>query len=335
VKIPNKIILISIDALRYDASRIIWPYFNVVFTQHYTSNNWTLPTTARLLTGKIDTGFEYLKKMDIAKIYDDLKGKLKVPTIGKYLKDAGWITYGKTEGLYLSSHFGFGKEDEWTLWYSDEGRADGSKLLQPQFVDNKKEFRFYHDYFIHNYFEDTGKKHQKEIKNVVPGKNVNVFYWDSAEDAERFEAAYWRRCAHLANLLRWVPQSEALVIVTSDHGEAFWEFYEDFTHTESHMAEEVAHIPLLIHWPGMKKQRIGMFTRDIDVAATILDLAGVKKKLDGKSLVPVITRGKRFSSVYSDYYVHRSGELWQFYFTPTEKRLRFIKSLEEKKKSGS
>jgi hypothetical protein len=336
MKVPNKIILISIDALRYDASRIIWPYFNIVFTQHYTSNNWTLPTTARLLTGKLDTGFSYLKKMKIENIYDDLKNKLKVPTIGKHLLDNDWITYAKTEGLYLSTAFGFGKiPDAWTLFECEEPTADGSKLGEPLFIDDKKEFRFYHDYYVHHYFQDAGIEKKEKLKNVIPGKDLDVFmFGGSREDIIKSEKAYAKRCHGLINLLSWIPKSDAIVIVTADHGESFFEYYGDFSHTESHMVEEIAHVPLLIHWPGMKGQRIGMFTRDIDVAPTILDLAGVKDvKLDGRSLVEVITKGRRWSSVYEDYYVHRNNEIWKFRFTPTEKSISFVKELDEKEKA--
>lgn len=272
--------------------------------------------------------------MEIKNIYDDLKDKLKHPTIGKHLLDAGWITYAKTEGLYLSSQFGFGKSpDAWTLFQSGDSKADGSKLREPMFIDNKKEFRFYHDYYVHHYFKDAGIEKTAKLKDIVPGEDMSVYFFSgSREDIMKSEKAYAKRCHDLRDLLSWIPKSDALVILTADHGESFFEYYGDFSHTESHMVEEIAHIPLLIHWPGMEAQRIGMFTRDLDVAPTILELAGVKNvKLDGKSLVSAITEGKRWSSVYEDCYVHRTGEIWRFRFTPTEKKIEFVKELKNEK----
>lgn len=334
VKLPNKIVLIVIDALRHDASRLFWPHFNVIFTQHYTSHNWTLPAMTRLLTGKYDNGHEYLKKMDIDTIYKDLTGKLKVPTIGKYFKDQGWRTYGKGEGLYVSRHFGFGKDGEWDVWH-DEGRADASKVLQPVFIDDKKEFRLYHEYYLHDYFKDTRSNESADkLHEGVPGVNIAKYYWKNFDELQKWEQSYWYRAYVLTDLMKWVPDSDALVILTSDHGEAFAEFYGDTGHTEQHMVEEVAHIPLMMHWPGMRKKRISQFTRDIDVLPTLLELIGHKAKLDGNSLLPIMLDPKKqYNPTYKGKYVHRSNQLWKYYFSSTEKRIEFIKALGKPPKS--
>lgn len=331
MKIPNKIIFIVVDDLRHDAARILWPYFNIIFTQHHTSNNWTLPVMARLLTGQLDTGLNYYKKMFSEEIAEVLAGGLKVPTIGKFLKDDGWITYSKNEGIFVSPVFGFGRPSEWTLWDS-RYKANGSNLLKPIFTHKKKEFRFYHDGYVHDYLEEGTKKSYKELKSVKFGdavaKNVKVYYAKNLAEMEKWERDYWARAANLWSMLDWVPKSDALVILTSDHGEIFHEYYNDHTHAGSHMVDEIARVPLLIHWPGHKRRRVSQFTRDIDVAPTILDFAGIKQDFtDGLSLIPLIEGTKRYKSVLTDQYVHRSGELWRYFFSPTEKKLSFVKNL--------
>ena len=323
----NKIILITVDALRYDASRLIWPYFNIVFTQHYISNNWTLPVAARLLTGKLDTGLNYYEKMFSKDVRVALRNGLKVPTVAKYLKDAGWITYGKTEGLYVSANYGFGKPNEWTAW-EQEYTADGSKLYESIFLHDKKEFRYYHDYQVHGYLEDGKKKDYTFVKigdNILKG--VKLYCCETIEDMENWERDYWWRAAGLYEILHWIPKSEAVVILTSDHGECFYEYYNDYGHAGCHMVDEVAHVPLLIHWPGKEKKRVNQFTRDIDVTPTILDIAGIPQKLDGLSLVPLIEEKKTYKSTLMDQYVHRCGELWRYFFSPTTKTIEFVKEL--------
>ncbi|MQG67192.1 MAG: DUF4976 domain-containing protein [SAR202 cluster bacterium] len=81
-----------------------------------------------------------------------------------------------------------------------------------------------------------------------------------------------------------------VIIHTSDHGEmagehGLWRkmcFYE-----------QSARVPLQISWPGHlpEGQRISGVTSNVDITATILDLAGVSPgewKLDGDSLLPLI-----------------------------------------------
>ncbi|GAH06821.1 unnamed protein product, partial [marine sediment metagenome] len=167
------------------------------------------------------------------------------------------------------------------------------------------------------------------IKGVIQ-KNLKVYYAKTLRDIEQWELDYWQQAAGLYNILSWIPKSKAIVIVTSDHGEGFYEYYNDFTHAGCHMTEAIAHVPLLIHWPGMERKRISQFTRDIDVPATILDMAGIngmKKKLDGISLIPLIKKKKIYKSILTDHYVHRSDELWRYFFSPTRKVLEFVKKL--------
>jgi len=325
-----KVILISVDSLRYDASRILWPYFNIVFTQHYVSNNWTLPVIARMLTGQMDTGLNYYKKMWSENIYQKLENKLKQPTVAKYLKDKSWITFGNTEGVFVRASFGFGNPKEWTLWVQNN-KGDGSKLREPLFTDNKNEFRFYHEYYLHNYLRDI--KNMKVDTKLIPGTKgaeIKVYSWPNPDDKGllEWEACYWRRAANLYNFLSWVPKSKAIVILTADHGESFYEYYDNISHAGAHMTEEIAHVPLLIHWPGKGLKRIDQFTRDIDITPTILDIAGIKAKLDGTSLLPMIkNRKKVYGRTMTDKYVHRNDELWEYYFSPTEKAIRFVKKI--------
>jgi arylsulfatase A-like enzyme len=77
-----------------------------------------------------------------------------------------------------------------------------------------------------------------------------------------------------------------LVVVTSDHGEAFFEHGVP-DHTE--LYDEVLHVPLILRGPGIPKgQRSAESARTVDIAPTILALAGGAAQLgDGRNLFPL------------------------------------------------
>jgi choline-sulfatase len=82
-----------------------------------------------------------------------------------------------------------------------------------------------------------------------------------------------------------------VIIITSDHGEAFGE-HELYRHGFE-LWEELVRIPLVIHVPGAAPVRIKTRRSTIDIAPTVLDIfglaapaAGEKDALRGESLLP-------------------------------------------------
>ncbi|MBI3820925.1 MAG: sulfatase [Planctomycetes bacterium] len=92
-----------------------------------------------------------------------------------------------------------------------------------------------------------------------------------------------------------------IIIVTSDHGEEFFE-HGTLGHGFS-LYQEVAHVPLLMRGPGIPKGAVlNNPVSLVDLAATVLDVAGtsITELGDGKSLAPLLkqadykTRDKLF-----------------------------------------
>lgn len=84
-----------------------------------------------------------------------------------------------------------------------------------------------------------------------------------------------------------------VVIVTSDHGEAFFEHGKPL---HQDLYDENLHVPLIIASPdGIPGQRIRSSVRLIDICPTILDLAGISasKEIEGKSFADVVLKGQR------------------------------------------
>jgi arylsulfatase A-like enzyme len=90
-------------------------------------------------------------------------------------------------------------------------------------------------------------------------------------------------------------EGRTLVVVTADHGESLGEHDYFFEHGALGSEPEV-HIPLLFRWPGTLPQgrRIASTVRSIDVAPTILDLAGLpaESAFRGQTLRPYLEGGE-------------------------------------------
>ncbi len=100
------------------------------------------------------------------------------------------------------------------------------------------------------------------VKQIFDGYDVGVRYADEA----------------IGTLLNKLDDlgvlDETAILVSSDHGEAFGELgvYADHQAAD----EATCHIPAVLRWPGVRPQVHEGLQYQLDVAATILDLAGLK-----------------------------------------------------------
>lgn len=92
---------------------------------------------------------------------------------------------------------------------------------------------------------------------------------------------------------------DMLIIVTSDHGEAFGEKHGDITEYKHglHLYDTTQHIPLIIKLPGQKQsgQRIQDVVQLIDLAPTVLDYlnASFPESFQGRSLLDLLNGHQR------------------------------------------
>jgi arylsulfatase A-like enzyme len=89
-------------------------------------------------------------------------------------------------------------------------------------------------------------------------------------------------------------KDNTFVIITSDHGEEFWE-HEGILHGGT-LYQEVMNVPLIMRLPGVipERSRLEPLVRLIDVMPTILAVQGIpfEKHIQGKDLMPVILGGE-------------------------------------------
>lgn len=102
----------------------------------------------------------------------------------------------------------------------------------------------------------------------------------------------------IERVLEWLDESgraeETIVVLTSDHGEEFYD-HGAWNHGGSAF-DEVLRMPLVIRMPGTAPAglRVEELTRHIDVMPTLLDLAGVELPdgIQGRSLRPLVEGGR-------------------------------------------
>lgn len=98
----------------------------------------------------------------------------------------------------------------------------------------------------------------------------------------------------LSRLSKTIDMSNTIIILSSDHGESFSHGY--LGHVGTHLYEPLVHIPLIIKIPGGVKAKIGVSVSQIDIAPTILELAGIPIPtwMEGQSLIPLLIEKTRF-----------------------------------------
>jgi arylsulfatase A-like enzyme len=123
-------------------------------------------------------------------------------------------------------------------------------------------------------------------------------YRISSDDMQHLRNLYIGEVRYIDNKIgQLMEKIEALgladntfVILTSDHGEEFWE-HEGILHGGT-LYQEVMNVPLLMRLPGVipEGSRLRPLVRVIDIMPTILTLQGIsfEEHIQGRDLMPVI-----------------------------------------------
>lgn len=210
--------------------------------------------------------------------------------IGEELQRGGYTTVG------LSAHFYFEKRranfvqgfDHWDNRGALNIKGSNTQIAGPlitkkvaewlpKLAKGKKPFFL----FVH-YFEPHSRymwhDHTKQWgKALVDKYDGEILYTDG----------------HVARVLALLKQQgldkNTVVIVTSDHGEGFNE-HKFYFHGQT-LYNEVLHVPLMIHVPGLPHRQIERRVSLLDLFPTILGLARIKSEvaIRGHSLQPLFS----------------------------------------------
>ena len=310
--------MVTIDTLRWDrvgymGSDVETPNLDrlgqsgAIFTQAITAAPITLPAHSSILSGLYPTDHG-TRFNGIFRLPDE------VETIAETLKGAGFATGAFVGSFVLDRRFGL--EQGFDLYddelpgespdnpvYFAERRAEAVVARALAFIDAHKQERFF--VWVHVY--DPHAPHN------APSPYADR-YPDSPYDAE---VAYTD--AALGPLLSAVDDDRTAVVVIGDHGEGLGDHGES-THT-LFVYDSTMKVPLLVKAPGVAAGlRVETQVRSVDVAPTILELAGVSPKstIDGVSLLGRLeSREPEELSAYGETF----GTFYQFNWS----ELRFLR----------
>ena len=295
------VLLISIDTLRADA---LGCYGNpqktpamdnfadrsVLFENTISQAPLTLPSHATILTGLFPPqhGIRNNEIFVLPK---------KITTLAEIFQKNGYKTGAVVGSFALDSGFGiaqgFDQYDDQIDPGSNsetpyvERRADAVWKHGHQWIEEQKSPWFC---FLHFYDPHTAYAPPKPYPQTYFGE---VAYVDSVLS---------RTFEYLQNANLY---STSIIVLISDHGESLGEHGE-----ASHgvfLYDATLKVPLMISSPGLKSTRISQVVRLVDVAPTILELAGLPRLPSqtgpgGISLVPIMKGQQKDLAAYSETY---------------------------------
>jgi arylsulfatase A-like enzyme len=291
---PDKptLILISIDCLRadhvstYGYHRKTTPHIDkvaedgIVFETAISTSSWTLPTHMSMLTGLMPSVHAATKweKLDTS-----------VPYLPEVLAEGGYRAYGVASWVYVSQIYGFERGFDIYKVYDNPVARDvvDEAIALIERAKGQNLFLFMHILDPHwpylppeDFYERFGPRprdistlHDRvgraeppesdlEIEEIIQLYDSEIAYTD--QELGRF----------FAELVARGLYDRSMIIITADHGEAFYE-HGHWQHSRT-LYEELVHIPLIVKWPGQSpKGRINTQLSQMDIFPTLIGAAGL------------------------------------------------------------
>jgi len=336
--VPHTVIIVCVDALRadhvsaYGYGRSTTPNMDgvaaagVLFEQATAQSNWTVPATASLLTGVYpsDHGAGIrgrVRFLDRVAAPDPIAEEVK--TLSESLRALGLRTglFSANPFLYGSFKRGFdvaqvdrvdatSLTDAAVRWLREDPSA--RTFLYLQYMDTHHPLQPPEPYYSRFVVPDGGPRgpeHERWPSGQQLDLEAPAFRSYRAHKLALYDGALSFVDAEIGRLLATLRElrmdDDALIVVTSDHGEEFWDHAEvesrlggdprgirGMGHGHS-MFQELLRVPLIVRTPGAKgPRRNPCAVRHIDVAPTVLDLLGqgVPPEMRGRSLRAFLER---------------------------------------------
>jgi arylsulfatase A-like enzyme len=321
---PN-VLLVSIDSLRadrlgcYGHTRPTSPRIDRLaaagarFAAAWSTTSWTLPAHVSMLTGRSLLGHGVLGESRIP---------TQVPVLAELLGAAGYTTAAFVSAPYLSSRFGFARGfdlyDDFSVPFTPDRESReraqatvSAPLLHPSVerwlrsTAREPFFLFLHYFDVHYDYSPPApfdRMFDPDYAGPITGRNFHadrrIRAGMPARDLEhllalydgeiRFTDGYVGRVLDL--LAELGHADDTIVVLTSDHGDEFFEHGDKGHHRT--LYEEVLHVPLVVSFPG--RLPAGRVVNEpvsiVDIVPTVLELAGLPTPaaVEGQSLVPLL-----------------------------------------------
>lgn len=293
---------------------------SVVFPTAYASAPETIESVMSIMTS------QYATTHGVVSFSNRLSPHVR--TLAKSLSEAGYATIGITEGGSVASDFGFDQGFDSYLDMTKTGvqPARPHKFIEHTFerarravseVGDRPFFLFLNTYEAHTPYapppnpeSDYDPSYRGPVGNSIDWADVLKMLMEKrlaagSADARHIEALYDAGIHHADEWLgKFVDDLRArglldntILVVTSDHGEDFFDHLAIATHGHS-LYEELLRVPLVIRMPRTSGSapHAGRTTVDvpvstIDLYPTILDALGMGAQVpgaQGRSFLPLL-----------------------------------------------
>lgn len=324
---PPNVLLISIDSLRadhlgaYGYARQTSPNLDalsregVVFENAVSTSTWTLPAHISMLTS----------------LYPEVHGVDRNSTrLGEeailgseVFQQGGFATGAVVSGPFLGSYFGYAQgfdlyDDQTISFESDQASHRGvtSQGVHGRAVEwlrtrpDKPFFLFLHYWDVHYDYDppppfDT--RFDPDYQGEVNGRYGQIHPDMDPRDLEHILALYDGEIAYVDSYLGRLFQflrhqdlwDQTLILVTSDHGDEFFE--HGVKGHRKNLHQVTLQVPLLVKlpWGRFAGSRVSSPVGIVDLAPTMLEVAGleVPAEFNGRSLLPLL-EGRRQRRYY-------------------------------------
>lgn len=285
-----KLILVSIDCLRadhvgaYGYERNTTPRIDrfaedgIVFENAIATSATTLPTHMSMFTGFTPSEHGASNRHQLSRA---------VPYLPEVLAEADFRVDGVVSGAYLAQNFGFerGFHSYRSLRRPRAAETIDAALEVLDRARGQTHFLFLHLIDAHWPYEPPRElaEHFGPIRTDVPAMLHKVLKQIPPDGREEIQQAIDLYDAEIfyadRELGRFFDELEArglydnaFIIVTADHGEAFYE-HDNWQHGWT-LYDEIVHVPLVIKWPeSAERGRIPAQVSQTDIFATLLEFA--------------------------------------------------------------
>ncbi len=292
---PN-VVLLLVDTLRADWLEPYgydqptspelqrWAEHGITFEHVLAQSSWTKVSMTSMLTSL------WPQTHGVEAMTDGLADGAR--PVAEVFRDAGYATAAVQSNGWLEQSFGFEQGFDHYVFPRADGAAralwssslwpHGDRILEEgqRLIEGRDPAR---PFFLYLHFMDV-HEYAAPADHRIFGQDQKGFYLASIRWTDEV-------LARVARVLDRAGMLEnTVLIVASDHGETFG---ENGRHGHAYnVYSPVLRVPLIVRLPfDVPAMRVSTQVRNLDIAPTMLDLAGipVPDDFEGRSLVPLIT----------------------------------------------
>lgn len=310
-KQPKNLVFVSIDTLRadhlgcYDYARPTSPRLDayaktgVIFRNTTSASSWTIPSHLTMFTGLSPVTHGYID----FEIFRRLNGKAE--TMAKTFAMNGFRTGAFTGGGFVGTRHGI---DMGFQTFETHGtRFENNLKAAEKWLDGVGKqpfFLFLHGFNVHWPYSPPAQYRNRFIEGYSGDYNLDNFKPElprpSDADVKLVVSQYDSEIAYVDDLLgdfldqlkaRGILQ-DTLVVITSDHGEEFYE-HGGRDHIQT-LYTELLHVPWIMFGPSISASVKWDQVGTIDLLPTILSIFSLKTDapIQGKNRLEVLSQEK-------------------------------------------